>query len=84
MGPLEFIKTCFAIACVMTFGVIYIKVSFAFVDWIVAKIRKAILKRRIKRLLRKLTESKGEALKSCKGLEGLDNLVERVKAERKW
>lgn len=84
MTPLEFIKTCFAIACVMTFGVIYIKVSFAFVDWIVAKIRKAILKRRIKRLLRKLAESKGEALKSCKDLEGLDNLVERVKAERKW
>ena len=84
MGPVEFIKTCFAIACVMAFGVIYIKVSFAFVDWIVAKIRKAILKRRIKRLLRKLAESKGEALKSCKDLEGLDNLVERVKAERKW
>lgn len=84
MGPVEFIKTCFAIACVMTFGVIYIKVSFAFVDWIVAKIRKAILKHKIKRLLRKLAESKGEALKSCKDLEGLDNLVERVKAERKW
>lgn len=84
MAPGEFIKACFAIACVMLFFVIYIKVSFAFVDWIVAKIRKAILKRRIKRLLRKLAESKGEALKSCKDLEGLDNLVERVKAERKW
>lgn len=84
MAPGEFIKACFAIACVMTFGVISIKVSFAFVDWLVERIRKAILKRRIKRLLRKLAESKGEALKSCKDLEGLDNLVERVKAERKW
>lgn len=39
MIPLEFIKTCFAIACVITFGVISIKVLFAFVDWIVEKIR---------------------------------------------
>lgn len=83
MTPLEFIKTCFAIACVMTFGVIFIKVSFALVDWLVERIRKAILKRRIKRLIRKLAESKGEDLKSCKDLEGLDNLVERVKEERK-
>ena len=83
MAPGEFIKACFAIACVMTFGVIYIKVSFAFVDWIVAKIRKAILKRRIKRLLRKLAESKGEVLRSCKDLEGFDDLAERTKVERK-
>lgn len=39
MTPLEFIKTCFLIACVMAFGVISIEVSFAFVDWIVEKIR---------------------------------------------
>lgn len=84
MGPGEFIKSCFIIACVMLFFVIYIKVSFAFVDWLVERIRKAILKHKIKRLLRNLAESKGEALKSCKDLEGLDNLVERVKAERKW
>lgn len=84
MTPLEFIKTCFAIACVMTFGVIYIKVSFAFVDWIVAKIRKAILKRRIKRLLMKFAESTREALEKCESLEELDDLTERVKAgERK-
>lgn len=84
MGPVEFIKSCFVIAWVIISFAVYVKVSFAFVDWIVAKIRKAILKRRIKRLLRKLAESKGEALKSCKDLEGLDNLVERVKEERKW
>lgn len=40
MAPGEFIKSCFAIASVMAFGVISIKVSFAFVDWIVEQIRK--------------------------------------------
>lgn len=84
MGPVEFIKSCFAIAFVMISFVIYIKVSFALVDWLIERIREATLKYKIKRLLRKLAESKGEALKSCKDLEGLDNLVERVKAERKW
>ena len=83
MEPGEFIKTCFAIACVMTFGVIYIKVSFAFVDWVVEQIGKAILKRKIKRLLRKLVESEGEVLRSCKDLEGFDDLTERTKVERK-
>mgnify|MGYP004465897371 CR=1 FL=1 len=83
MEPGEFIKTCFAIACVMTFGVICIKASFAFVDWLAEQIRKAILKRKIKRLLRKLVESKGEALRSCKDLEGFDDLAERTKVERK-
>lgn len=39
MGPVEFIKTCFAIACVMAFGVISIKVSFALVDWLVERIK---------------------------------------------
>lgn len=39
MPPLDFIKTCLAIAGVMTFGVISIKVSFAFVDWIVEKVK---------------------------------------------
>lgn len=69
MAPGEFIKTCFAIACVMTFSVISIKVSFAFVDWIVAKIRKAILKRRIKRVLMKFAESTREALEKRESLE---------------
>lgn len=79
MAPGEFIKSCFAIACVMLFFVIYIKVSFAFVDWIAAKNRKAILKHKIKRLLRKLTESKSEVLKSCKDLEGFNDSTERTK-----
>ena len=37
MGPVEFIKSCFAIACVMLFFVIFIKVSFALVDWLVER-----------------------------------------------
>lgn len=69
MGPVEFIKTCFAIACVMLFFVIYIKVSFAFVDWLVDRIRKAILKHKIKRLLMKCAELKRESLENRKGLE---------------
>lgn len=81
MAPGEFIKACFAIACVMTFGVISIKVSFAFVDWLVERIRKAILKHKIKRLLRKLTETKGEVLKSCKDLEGFNDSTERTKGK---
>lgn len=35
MGPVEFIKSCLIIACVMLSFVIFIKVSFAFVDWLV-------------------------------------------------
>lgn len=81
MAPGEFIKTCFAIACVMAFSVISIKVSFAFVDWLVEQIGKAILKHKIKRLLRKLAESKGEVLKSCKDLEGFDDSTERTKGK---
>ena len=69
MGPGEFIKTCFAIACVMTFGVISIKVSFAFVDWLVERIRKAILKHKIKRLLMECLKLKRESLENRKGLE---------------
>lgn len=40
MGPVEFIKSCFIIACVMLFFVIFIKVSFALVDWLVERIGK--------------------------------------------
>lgn len=69
MGPVEFIKTCFAIACVMAFGVISIKVSFAFVDWFVDWIRKAILKHKIKRLLMECLKLKRESLENRKGLE---------------
>lgn len=69
MGPVEFIKSCFAIACVMTFGVIYIKVSFAFVDWLVERIRKAILKHKIKRLFMKCAELKIESFENCKDIE---------------
>lgn len=39
MVPIDFLKTCFAIACVLMFGVICIKVSFAFIDWLVERIR---------------------------------------------
>lgn len=56
MGPIDFLKTCFAIACVLMFGVICIKVSFAFIDWLVEQIRKNILKRRIKRKLIELIQ----------------------------
>lgn len=81
MGPVEFIKTCFAIACVMLFFAIHIKISLALVDWLVERIRKAILKHKIKRLLRKLTETKGEVLKSCKDLEGFNDSTERTKGK---
>lgn len=65
----EFIKSCFAIACVMLFFVIYIKVSFAFVDWLVDQIKKAILKHKIKRLLMEYLDLKRESLENHKGLE---------------
>ena len=35
MGPVEFIKSCLAIACVVISFAICIKVSFTFVDWLV-------------------------------------------------
>lgn len=57
MGPVEFIKTCFAIECVMLFFVIFIKVSFALVDWLVERIREATLKCKIKRLLMEYLEN---------------------------
>lgn len=41
MGPVEFIKSCFIIACVMLSFVIFTKVSFALVDWLVERIREA-------------------------------------------
>lgn len=69
MAPGEFIKSCFAIACVMLFFVIYIKVSFAFVDWLVDQIKKAILKHKIKRLLMEYLDLKRESLENHKGLE---------------
>lgn len=40
MGPVEFIKSCFAIAFVMISFVIYVKVSFALVDWLAERIGK--------------------------------------------
>lgn len=39
MGPVEFIKSYFAMVCVALFGAICIKVLFAFVDWLVERIR---------------------------------------------
>lgn len=69
MGPVEFIKSCFAIACVMLFFVIFIKVSFALVDWLVERIREATLKLKIKRLLMEYLESERESLGNRKDLE---------------
>lgn len=69
MGPVEFIKSCFIIACVMIFFAIYIKVSFALVDRLVERIRKAILKHKIKRLLMKCAELKIESLENRKDIE---------------
>lgn len=69
MGPVEFIKSCFAIACVLIFFVIYIKISFALVDWLVERIREATLKYKIKRSLMGYLESERESLENRKDLE---------------
>lgn len=69
MGPVEFIKSCFAIAFVMISFVIYVKVSFALVDWLVERIREATLKFKIKRLLMEYLESERESLGNRKDLE---------------
>lgn len=69
MGPVEFIKSCFAIAFVMISFVIYVKVSFALVDWLVERIREATLKYKIKRSLMGYLESERESLENRKDLE---------------
>lgn len=69
MGPGEFIKSCFAIAFVMISFVIFVKVSFALVDWLVERIREATLKFKIKRLLMEYLESEREFLENRKDLE---------------
>lgn len=69
MGPVEFIKSCFVIAFVMISFVIFVKVSFALVDWLVERIREATLKFKIKRLLVEYLESERESLKNRKDLE---------------
>lgn len=69
MGPVEFIKSCFAIALVMISFVIFVKVSFALVDWLVERIREATLKFKIKRLLMEYLESEREFLENRKDLE---------------
>lgn len=69
MGPVEFIKSCFAIACVLIFFVIFIKVSFALVDLLVERIREVTLKYKIKRLLIEYLESERESLENRKDLE---------------
>lgn len=69
MGPVEFIKSCFAIAFVMISFVIYVKVSFALVDWLVERIREATLKYKIKRLLMGYLKSERESLENHKDLE---------------
>lgn len=69
MGPVEFIKSCFAIAFVMVSFVIYVKVSFALVDWLVERIREATLKYKIKRSLMGYLESERGSLENRKGLE---------------
>lgn len=69
MGPVEFIKSCFAIAFVMISFAIYVKVSFALVDWLVERIREATLKYKIKRLLMGYLKSERESLENRKGSE---------------
>lgn len=69
MWPGEFIKSCFAIAFVMISFVIFVKVSFALVDWLVERIREATLKFKIKRLLMEYLESEREFLENRKDLE---------------
>lgn len=69
MGPVEFIKSCFAIAFVMISFVIYVKVSFALVDWLVERIREATLKYKIKRLLMGYLKSERKSLENHKDLE---------------
>lgn len=69
MGPVEFIKTCFAIAFAMLSFVIFIKVSFALVDWLVERIREATLKLKIKQLLMEYLELERESLGNRKDLE---------------
>lgn len=69
MGPVEFIKSCFAIAFVMVSFVIYVKVSFAPVDWLVERIREATLKYKIKRLLMGYLKSERESLENRKDIE---------------
>lgn len=69
MGPVEFIKSCFAIAFVMISFVIYVKVSFALVDWLVERIREATLKYKIKRLLMGYLKSERESLENRKDIE---------------
>ena len=69
MGPVEFIKSCFAIAFIMISFVIYVKVSFALVDWLVERIREATLKYKIKRSLMGYLESERESLEIRKDLE---------------
>lgn len=75
MGPGEFIKSCFIIACVMLSFVIFIKVSFALVDWLAERIRQATLKLKIKRLLMEYLESERESLGNRKDLEGHEDEV---------
>lgn len=69
MGPVEFIKSCFAIAFVMISFAIYVKVSFVLVDWLVERIREATLKYKIKRLLMGYLKSERESLENRKDLE---------------
>ena len=75
MEPIEFIKSCFAIACVMIAFVIYIKVSFALVDWLVERIREATQKYKIKRLLIEYLESERESLENRKDIEEHEDKV---------
>lgn len=53
----------------MLFFAIFVKVSFALVDWLVERIREATLKLKIKRLLMEYLESERESLGNRKDLE---------------
>jgi hypothetical protein len=53
----------------MLFFAIFVKVSFALVDWLVERIREVTLKLKIKRLLMEYLESERESLGNRKDLE---------------
>lgn len=57
MEPIEFLKVCLCIVYVVISFAIYVKVLFAFVDWLVERIGKAALEHKTKCLLMKLRQN---------------------------
>lgn len=57
MEPIEFLKVCLCIVYVVISFAIYVKVLFAFIDWLVERIGKAALEHKTKCLLIKLRQN---------------------------